>query len=64
MQGVTNNRARPPYDGGMPPDLAMAMGNPMMGAGGPMGAMGGGFGESIGTEQAMINKVIEDSLKS
>ena len=26
--------------------------------------MGGGMNDSMGTEQAMLNKVIEDSLKS
>lgn len=61
MQGVTmdRNHSQLEYDASVP----QQPGRPMGGAAGanPFGAVG--MGETMGTEQAMLNKVIEDSLK-
>ena len=55
------NHSEIPFDAAVPQQPAHAM-PPGMGMGGGGGHHG--FGDSLGTEQAMINQVIEESLKS
>ena len=61
VPGMDRTHSQIPYDQVVPEQNRRPAGHMGMGMG--MDNFGGGPGDSLGTEQAMISKVIEDSLK-